>query len=140
MKTIFLLALISFVSYAKGETVTAVITKTSSCFTCGMIEDVGQLDIKICGDISCCFIQHLDNGEINFEAGTVDRFDGAGGLLECHEFIIGTETGPMEVTLFHEGTDGIKLDSVSIETTSRTKRCSVGVKLDDGEWFNTRCF
>ena len=58
--------------------------RTSDCFQCGMIEDVGQLDIKICGDISCCFIQHLDNGNLNFQAGSEDRFDGSGGLLQCN--------------------------------------------------------
>ena len=53
--------------------------------SCGMVEDVSQLDIKICGDKSCCFIQHLDNSDTNFRPGDEDRFDGAGGLLECHQ-------------------------------------------------------
>ena len=61
--------------YASGhaETIKAIVTKTANCFQCGMIEDVGQLDIKICGDLNCCFVQHLDNSEINFQAGTQDR-------------------------------------------------------------------
>ena len=46
----------------------------------------------------------------------------------------------MEITLFHEGTDGIKIDSVSIETDLRATQCVVGVKLDDGEFYNARCF
>ena len=46
----------------------------------------------------------------------------------------------MEITVFHEGTDGVKLDSVAIETNLRTVECTIGEKLDDGEFFNTRCF
>ena len=48
--------------------------------------------------------------------------------------------GPMEITVFHEGTDGVKLDSVAIETNLRTVECTIGEKLDDGEFFNTRCY
>ena len=46
----------------------------------------------------------------------------------------------MEITVFHEGTDGVKLDSVAIETDLRTVECTIGDKLDDGEFFNTRCY
>ncbi len=85
----FLFVLIFSVSLATYESnaaefVSAVIVQTSDCFQCGMIEDVGQLDIKICGDKSCCFAQHLDNSETNFRPGDTDRFDGPVGLMECY--------------------------------------------------------
>ena len=67
-------------SVGNGETVQTVVVRTSDCFNCGMIEDVSQLDIKICGDKSCCFIQHLDNSDTNFRPGDEDRFDGASGV------------------------------------------------------------
>ena len=77
-------------SVGNGETVQTVVVRTSDCFNCGMIEDVSQLDIKICGDKSCCFIQHLDNSDTNFRPGDEDRFDGAGGLLECYQYEVCT--------------------------------------------------
>ena len=46
----------------------------------------------------------------------------------------------MEVTMFHEGTDGIELDSVAIETDLRTVECTIGKNLDNEEWYSTRCF
>ena len=84
--SIFLFFLPILFAIGNGETVQTVIVRTADCFRCGMIEDLGQLDIKICGDVNCCFIQHLDNTETNFEAGDEDRFNGAAGLLECFDF------------------------------------------------------
>ena len=72
----------------QGEIVQNIVTKVSNCFNCGMIEDVGQLDIKICGDVSCCFIQHMDNSGINFLAGQEDLFEGPASLLECYEYLV----------------------------------------------------
>lgn len=72
--------------FTTEEKVTAIITKTKSCLTCGMIENAGQLDIKICGDFDCCFVQHLDNKELNFQSGTQDRFEGPASLFECNMF------------------------------------------------------
>ena len=84
--SLFLFFLPILFAVGNGETVQTVIVRTADCFRCGMIEDLGQLDIKICGDVNCCFIQHLDNTDTNFEAGDEDRFNGAAGLLECFEF------------------------------------------------------
>lgn len=146
------------IDQSNAESVQAVMVKTSDCWQCGMIEDLGQLDIKVCGDVSCCFIQHLDNDQVNFQAGTIDRFEGASGLLECFNFQvknnerkhdtinvlklyvqIGSGSGRMAISLFHEGSDGIKVDSVSIETEGRTTRCPIGIKLDNGEWYSSNC-
>ena len=90
--------------YASGhaETIKAIVTKTANCFQCGMIEDVGQLDIKICGDLNCCFVQHLDNSEINFQAGTQDRFEGAGDLLQCYEFQVLTPSQVWKLYFDHQ--------------------------------------
>ena len=76
------------ISLTSGEIVQNIVTKVADCFNCGMIEDVGQLDIKICGDLSCCFIQHMDNSEINFLAGKEDLFEGPASLLECYQYLV----------------------------------------------------
>ena len=86
LKYSFLFLLPILFSTGNGETIQSVMVRTADCWNCGMIEDVGQLDIKICGDISCCFIQHLDNSETNFRPGDEDVFTGAGGLLECFNY------------------------------------------------------
>ena len=77
-----------FFAFTNGEIVNYIVTKTSDCFQCGMIEDIGQLDIKICGDYSCCFIQHMDNSEINFSTGKQDLFEGPASLLECYDYLV----------------------------------------------------
>eukprot|EP00093_Oithona_nana_P001323 01323.XXX_2706_2142_1 [CDS] Oithona nana genome sequencing. len=106
-----------------------------------MIEDVGQLDIKICGDVSCCFIQHMDNSGINFLAGQEDLFEGPASLLECYEYLISESNGegPMAISVFHEGSDGLKLEYVEVGTDSRIVHCPIGVKLDNGEFYSTKC-
>ena len=86
MQIFALVALTILPVFTTEEKVTAIITQTRSCLTCGMIENVGQLDIKICGDSDCCFVQHLDNDEVNFQSGDQDRFEGPASLFECHNF------------------------------------------------------
>ena len=99
----FLVLLPILFSTGNGETIQSVMVRTADCWNCGMIEDVGQLDIKICGDISCCFIQHLDNSETNFRPGDEDVFTGAGGLLECFNYEVFSLT---YLILFRKGGRG----------------------------------
>ena len=86
-KSLFFI-LFASICLTEAEIVQNIVTKVSNCFNCGMIEDVGQLDIKICGDYSCCFIQHMDNSGINFLAGQEDLFEGPASLLECYEYLV----------------------------------------------------
>ena len=94
-------------------------------FVLGMVEDAGQLDVKICGDKSCCFTQHLNNADTNFRPGKLDIFSGPGSIFECNNFEISDTPverlglGPVEMTVFHEGTDGIQLDYIGIQTDER---------------------
>ena len=53
-----------------------------------MIEEIGQLDIKVCGYQHCCFTTHLDNDDTNFERGDLDVFAGPGAIVQCNEFLI----------------------------------------------------
>ena len=131
-----------------------------------MVEDAGQLDVKICGDKSCCFTQHLNNPDTNFRPGKLDIFSGSGSIFECNNYEISDTPverlglGPVEMTVFHEGTDGIQLDYIGIQTDERQIKknrnwkkkikeiplffrfltCQLGIKLDDGEFYKTRCF
>ncbi len=54
-----------------------------------MVENAGQLDIKVCGATGCCFVPHLDNGESNFNSGSTDRFEGQASLQQCDHFEVG---------------------------------------------------
>ena len=47
--------------------------------------------------------------------------------------------GPMAISVFHEGSDGLKLDYVEVGTDSRIVHCPIGVKLDNGEFYSTKC-
>jgi hypothetical protein len=87
-KLLFLTAFVLFgdIPLSQADTISAIVTKTDSCFGCGMIENTGQLDVKVCGQSDCCFVAHLDNSEINFQSGDEDVFEGAGSLFECNNF------------------------------------------------------
>ena len=85
---LFLFMLLNIFALSHGEIVNSIVTKVADCFQCGMIENVGQLDIKICGDYSCCFVQHLNNKEFNFSTGKEDLFEGSDSLLECYEYLV----------------------------------------------------
>ena len=105
-----------------------------------MIEEIGQLDIKVCGYQHCCFTTHLDNDDTNFERGDLDVFAGPGAIVQCNEFLISDEPyGPVEVTVFHEGTDGITLDYVSVRTDIGLLNCPINANLDNGDYFNAKC-
>merc|ERR1711890_144623 len=89
---------------AMGERVQQVTTKTSSCFSCGMIEGTSYLTVKICGRGDCCLSRSLDNDDLNWLPGQTDRF---------------------------HGPDGLTLDWIEVRTQMRTVRCHIDHKLDD---------
>ena len=41
----------------------------------------------------------------------------------------------MAISVFHEGSDGLKLEYVEVGTDSRIVHCPIGVKLDNGEFY-----
>ncbi|TRY69945.1 hypothetical protein TCAL_05210 [Tigriopus californicus] len=127
------------VHLAHGDLVQAIVTRTNSCINCGMT--AGELSVKVCGNLGCCFSPELDNDNINFLPGSTDSFRGPTILGECDEYQIGDRNGgPIRVTLIHSGTDGLQLDSVDIETDERVVTCLVnGQELDGDDWSQFYC-
>merc|ERR1711890_64916 len=122
---------------AMGERVQQVTTKTSSCFSCGMIEGTSYLTVKICGRGDCCLSRSLDNDDLNWLPGQTDRFHGPESLLECADFEVGS--GPFDLTAFHDGPDGLTLDWIEVRTEMRTVRCHIDHKLDDHSFVKSHC-
>ena len=48
--------------------------------------------------------------------------------------------GQIQVAMFHQGTDGIKLQSLEIITDRRTVSCDVPDDLDSDAWVEEFCF
>ena len=69
---------------AVAEQVLSINTKTDTCFNCGM--NNGELGIKVCGNVGCCFAWRLDNSDNNFQSGDYDEFNGGGVIPECDQF------------------------------------------------------
>lgn len=135
MLTIFLSML--HLKQGVGEKVQSLATHTSSCFSCGMIEGLGYLTLKVCGDSNCCLSRSLNNDNINWIAGQTDTFVGS-AMLECDQFSIGNP--PFTVTAFHDGTDGLTLDWIEVRTEARLVRCNDLSKLDAHSWVKSSCY
>jgi len=105
-------------TFLEGETVDSLQFYTSDCSQCGMTL-FGSIMTKVCGDISCC-LTPWDQG--SFNEGGIDIFSGV-DIGECDKFTF--KSGPtgadqIGVTVFHQGSDALKLDTVRIVTTNST--------------------
>jgi len=110
--------------------------KTAECDFCGMTF-FGALSFKICSDVQCCYTPWLQGG---FTEGGIDFFENS-NLGECgNEFKLRkNESIPiMEVTIFHQGTDGVGVEYTQIEMKEGNRyRCSFTSELIDKQRFAT---
>merc|ERR1712179_700755 len=63
---IFLSFFLAPLLLVSGERVQSIATHTGSCFTCGMVEGVGYVTVKVCGSTDCCLSRSLDSDGINW--------------------------------------------------------------------------
>jgi len=117
--------------------VQSIATHTGSCFTCGMVEGVGYVTVKVCGSTDCCLSRSLDSDGINWLPGQTDTFTGD-DILECDGYEIGA--APFSVSAFHDGTDGLTLSWIEVRTDMRSVRCDLDSKLDDHNFVKASCY
>merc|ERR1711962_427887 len=133
----FLILLCLAFSTVCGERVLYISTHTASCSKCGMVEKFGYLTAKVCGSTNCCLSRSMDNDNVNWIPGQTDTFLGP-GILECDNFEIGKP--PFTVTLYHDGTDGITIDWVKVNTDKGVSQCSGYPKLDGHQFHKANCY
>merc|ERR1719244_158056 len=134
---IFLSFFLAPLLLVSGERVQSIATHTGSCFTCGMVEGVGYVTVKVCGSTDCCLSRSLDSDGINWLPGQTDTFTGD-DILECDGYEIGA--APFSVSAFHDGTDGLTLSWIEVRTDMRSVRCDLDSKLDDHNFVKASCY
>jgi len=119
-------------------------TLTSICEDCDMTL-LGQVNVKVCGGVpgsSCCSVVNIgdfDNGRFN--QGVIDDFAGKHQLEDCYNYDLAKVSSPadLNVTVYHEGSDGGQLDWIEVHTESKTVRCYLGVWMDSFSHVKGQC-
>jgi len=116
-------------------TIQRVSTLTSTCQDCGMTI-LGQVNVKICGGAPgwpCCSIVNMAGfKEGFFTEGQIDDFSGDDMLEDCYNYSLSQLSNPadLDITVYHEGSDGGALDWIEVSTNKATVRCTLGAFLD----------
>merc|ERR1740124_1209891 len=94
----------------------------------------GELRMQICNsNHDCCSTAELDNDFKNdFNDGAVDQFEEHSILNQCDQFDMrNSAPATIQMTVFHEGSDGWKGDWVKVYTSSGpTYECLYSAFLD----------
>merc|ERR1719219_339254 len=107
-----------------------------SSLACLRAERINSISTKTS---DCCLSRSLDSdGSIDWLPGAIDNFQGPNEILECSDYEIGAP--PFTVTAFHDGSDGLTLDWIEINTIERTARCQIDVNLDSHSFFKAPCY
>merc|ERR1711936_894988 len=150
MRSLGVIAIVaSFAALSSASTLTEMSVKMADCSDCGM-GSLGALSVKVCGQApvsspggQCCVAVNLDNSENNFQDGGLDTFRG-GELVECQNFDLGGltgETDPVDMVIYHSGSDGGQFEYVEILDSSNYKyRCYFDGFLDGASFLvNSGC-
>jgi len=138
MIRIALLSLAMGVAIADLGTIQRISTLTSICHDCDMTL-FGTINVKVCGGGGgvggyepCCSVVNIANFDSGlFQQGQLDEFTGK-ALETCDNFSLSQLNNPsdLDVTVYHEGSDGAQLDWIEISTNAMTARCGLGMFMD----------
>ena len=106
---------------------------TADCEDCGMTM-FGSIMTKVCGNVDCC-VTPWEQG--SFHEGGTDVMSGE-RIGECNEFGFKSDDLDQDigVTVFHQGSDALMLDSVTITTDQGTSYlCKMPHELIDDQDF-----
>merc|ERR1719471_399255 len=101
----------------KAETIDSLTFRTAQCSQCGMTV-FGSVMTKVCGNVGCC-LTPWDQG--SFKEGGTDVMSGP-KIGECDGFAFNQGNSPdgVGITLFHQGSDALELEFISISTNNGT--------------------
>merc|ERR1711936_831541 len=138
MTRIALLALAIGAASADLGTIQRISTLTSICEDCDMTL-FGTLNVKVCGGGGgvggyepCCSVVNIANFDSGlFQQGQLDDFTGQ-ELEDCNNYSLSQLSNPsdLDVTVYHEGSDGAQLDWIEISTNTMTVQCRLGMFMD----------
>merc|ERR1712226_1243814 len=81
----------------------------------------------------CCSIVNMAGfKEGFFTEGQIDDFSGDDMLEDCYNYSLSQLSNPadLDITVYHEGSDGGALDWIEVSTNKATIRCTLGAFLD----------
>merc|ERR1712038_1240667 len=138
MTRIALLALAIGAASANLGTIQRISTLTSICEDCDMTL-FGTINVKVCGGGGgvggyepCCSVVNIANFDSGlFQQGQLDDFTGK-ALETCDNYSLSQLNNPsdLDVTVYHEGSDGAQLDWIEISTNTMTVQCTLGMFMD----------
>merc|ERR1711910_13290 len=138
MTRIALLALAIGAASANLGTIQRISTLTSICEDCDMTL-FGTINVKVCGGGGgvggyepCCSVVNIANFDSGlFQQGQLDDFTGQ-ELEDCNNYSLSQLSNPsdLDVTVYHEGSDGAQLDWIEISTNTMTVQCTLGMFMD----------
>jgi len=138
MIAIALLSLAIGIASADLGTIQRISTLTSICDDCDMTL-FGTINVKVCGGGGgvggyepCCSVVNIANFDSGlFQQGKIDDFTGS-ELEDCDNYSLSQVSDPsaLDVTVYHEGSDGGQFDWIEISTNTMTVQCRLGMFLD----------